>query len=240
VNSPVLILFDVDGTLVDTVNAGRRALERAFAAVHGIDAIASTANRIRFAGMTDSGIFRALASAAGVDPEQFAATSGSLHDAYFRELTAEMERPEPRRRTLPGVTALLEELQQRNEVHVGLITGNLERGARIKLDAFDLNRFFPGGGFGSDHEERREVARTAWRSMCRLTGIEFPRQRVVVVGDTELDVDCARANGFKAVAVDSGWVPRETLEGAAPDVLLDDFTDLPTVLRAFGLGDRPD
>ena len=236
--TPTLILFDLDGTLVDTANAGRQAIDRAFAEIYGIESVTSSAGTVRFAGMTDSGIFRALASAAGVSPSRFTATTEALYETYYRELRTEMARPEPRRRIMPGIEPLLRELARRDDARVGLITGNLERGARIKLEPFGLNGYFPGGGFGSDHSDRREVARVAWRRICRLTGIEFPRERVVVVGDTEKDVDCARANGFISVAVDAGWVPRETLLRAEPDVLFEDLNDLPAVLRAFGLDRR--
>lgn len=236
--TPRLILFDLDGTLVDTAGAGRQALERAFGAVHGIESITAYTGQVRFAGMTDSGIFGALAQAAGIDPAVSVAKTGALHDRYLTELSAEMARPEPRRRIMPGIEPLLRELDGRDDARVGLLTGNLERGARIKLEPFGLNPYFPGGGFGSDHNERREVARVAWRTMCRLYEIEFPPERVIVVGDTEKDIDCARANGFVAVAVDAGWVSHETLLRAKPDALFDDLSDLPAVLRAFGLS-RP-
>jgi phosphoglycolate phosphatase-like HAD superfamily hydrolase len=230
-----LILFDIDGTLVDTAGAGRYAIERAFTEVFEIDYVAAKARSVPFAGMTDSSIFQALADAAGVPPLRFTALRADLHAAYFRELKVEMARPEPGRRSLPGVVALLELLEERPACHSGLLTGNLEIGARIKLEPFGLNRFFSGGGFGSDHPDRREVARVARLKLCGITGIDFEPSRVVVVGDTEHDVDCARANGYKAVAVETGWASREKLEAARPDALLGDLEDQSLVAAALGL-----
>ncbi len=230
-----LILFDIDGTLVDTAGAGRIAIERAFTEVFEIDHIAAKARSVPFAGMTDSSIFLALADAAGVSPLRFTAHRADLYATYFRELKAEMARPEPGRRTLPGVVALLELLEGRPDCHTGLLTGNLEVGARIKLEPFGLNRFFAGGGFGSDHPDRREVARLARLKLCGMMGVEFEPSRVFVVGDTEHDVDCARANGYRAIAVETGWASREKLEAARPDALLDDLEDQSLVAAALGL-----
>ena len=232
---PTLILFDVDGTLVDTAGAGRLAIERAFEEVFGIEAITEKTSRVRFAGMTDSSIFESLAVAAEIEPSRFDAQQESLHRSYLLFLDAEMKRHEPRRRIMPGVKPLLEALRSRRDACTGLLTGNLEVGARIKLEPFGLNPFFRGGGFGSDHADRRQVALAAWNNLRELTGIDFPASRVVVVGDTERDVDCGHANGFRAVAVESGWVPRSTLEAARPDALFQDLTDLPAVLLSFGL-----
>jgi phosphoglycolate phosphatase-like HAD superfamily hydrolase len=230
-----LVLFDVDGTLVDTDSAGRRAAEGAFGETFGIDSVATRAEGIRFAGMTDPAIFRALASAARIDPATYVARTESLVESYLRFLAADMRRPSRRRRVMPGIDPLLRSLRGRESVWTGLVTGNLEAGARIKLEPFGLNVFFASGGFGSDHPDRREVARVAWARMSELAGFEFPRDRVTVVGDTEKDVDCARANGFRAVAVESGWVSAEELERSTPDALFADLTDLPAVLRAFNL-----
>jgi phosphoglycolate phosphatase-like HAD superfamily hydrolase len=230
-----LILFDIDGTLVDTAGAGRIAIERAFIEVFEIDYIAAKARSVPFAGLTDSSIFQALADAAEITPLRFTALRAELHASYFRALRAEMARPEPKRCSLPGVVALLELLEDRPDCRLGLLTGNLEIGARIKLEPFGLNRFFPGGGFGSDHPDRRQVARVARLKLCGIFGIEFEPSRVVVVGDTEHDVDCARANGYRAVAVETGWASREKLEAARPDVLFDDLEDLSAVVPALGL-----
>lgn len=231
-----LILFDVDGTLIDTAGAGRRAMERAFGELFGIDGFEQRACSVRYAGCTDPTILESIAATLG-----FAADWGGRREeligVYLRALEREMARPDPRRRTLPGVPELLARLATRADLHLGLLTGNLEAGARTKLEPFGLNRYFPDGGFSSDSHDRREIARIARDRAARRSGIEFAAAEVTVVGDTEHDVDCARANGFRAVAVESGWVAREELERARPDVLLRSFLDTDAVLAALGVGD---
>jgi phosphoglycolate phosphatase len=228
-----LILFDVDGTLVDVAGAGRRSMERAFREVLGVDGI-ERAGAVPYAGRTDPLILESMAAACGVDSATFRERRDDLVRSFLRALQQEMQRPDSRRRVLPGVRALLVSLEAMEGVHLGLVTGNLEAGARIKLEPFDLNRFFPAGGFASDDPDRRIIARIAHRRMSELTGIAFRSEDVTVVGDTDHDVNCARANGFRAVAVDSGWVPRERVERSRPDVLLNDLAD-PRVTAALGL-----
>jgi len=232
---PRLILFDVDGTLIDAAGAGRRAMERAFVEVFRLDSPGDSRS-VRFAGMTDLDIFDALASGAGIPPARLAREREWLERAYVDRLREEMERADDRRRIIPGARELLEHLARRRGVFLGLVTGNLERGARIKLEPFGLNRFFPQGGFGSDHRDRRQIARLARERLARSAGIDFAAPNVVLVGDTERDVVAARANGFRATAIDSGWTPRAELLRAGADALFDDLSDLPGLLRSFGLG----
>ncbi len=230
---PSLILFDVDGTLVDMAGAGRRALTVAIEQVFGLDGIASHAAKVRFQGKTDPVILFEIAREAGIPERGISDRTAELCRAYVEALREEISRPDPKRRVLPGVRELLEDLSRRDGVYLGLLTGNLEEGARAKLGAFDLNRFFPDGGFASDHHDRNEIARLAREKLSRRFGKDFAPSRISVVGDTELDVACARANGFRSVAVDSGWVPRESLVSTEPDVLLDGFTNLAAVLRVL-------
>jgi len=230
---PQLILFDVDGTLVDMAGVGRRAMERAFEAVFAIDG--DGIRSVPYAGRTDPMILRATAGAVGIEPERLAAEEQRLLHRFIEELRAELRRPDPRRHVLPGVRELLEDLAALEHVHLGLLTGNLEQGARAKLAEFDLNRFFPDGGFASDDPDRRQIARIARTKLARRAGIDFAAGDVTVVGDTDHDVDCARANGFRAVAVDSGWVARDVLLRAGPDVLLDDLSDRAAVLVALAV-----
>ena len=150
-------------------------------------------------------------------------------------LRAELARPDPRRRIMPGVRELLDALSSRPDVLLGLLTGNIEEGARAKLEPFGLNGYFPSGGFSSDHRDRSEIARLAHEKTSRHAGAVIPPGRVSVLGDTEHDISCARANGFRAIAVYSGWVPHDRLAAAHPDFLFEDLSDLPSVLSALGL-----
>ncbi len=207
-------------------------MERAFHGVFGVDGFERAA-RVPFAGRTDPVILESTAEAIGIEPHEFRRRRVELEACFVREIEAEMRRPDDRRRVLPGVPGLLEALEAMDGVHLGLVTGNLEPGARAKLEPFRLNRYFPTGGFASDDPDRRKIAEIAGRKLSELAGIAFEAAHVIVVGDTHHDVDCARANGFRAVALDSGWVSRETLERARPDVLLDDLSDRARVLEAL-------
>jgi len=209
-------------------------MERAFATVFGVDGVAPSSAAVEYAGRTDPVILEATAAALGIARAGFDACRPDLVREFLGALAREMETPDPRRRVLPGVVALLGALARLAHVRVALLTGNLEQGARIKLEPFELNGYFPTGGFSSDDPDRRGIARSAWRRSCEHFRIEFPPASVTVVGDTHHDVDCARANGFRAVAVASGWVLRERLEQARPDVLLDQLSAAPDVLEALG------
>ena len=232
---PTILLFDVDGTLVDTAGSGRYAFQAAFLDTFGVDAVMKAERTVRFAGMTDPLIIDALADAGGIARDELESKNGSLLDSFYHHLQVETDRLKDESRLLPGVHPLLERLAAMDRVFTGLITGNLERGARIKLEPFDLNRFFPTGGFGSDHSERSQVARIAAEKMNRHHGIDISASKVVVVGDTEHDVTCARANGFRSVAVQHKWVSKDRLMAANPDAYLPDLTDIPLVLAALRL-----
>jgi phosphoglycolate phosphatase len=230
-----LVLFDVDGTLVDTAGAGRHAAGRAFEALFGVDGVLERARSVRFAGCTDPVIFGAVALEIGIDASEWRARWPEFERTYLAELEREMARPDERRRIVPGIDRLLDDLAARPGIVLGLVTGNLEAGAWIKLRGFALDRYFRGGGFGSDSSDRRTIARRASERLSRVAGVPFASSEIVVVGDTEHDVDCARANDYRAVAVATGWVPRQVLEAARPDALLDDFSDLEAALEALGL-----
>jgi phosphoglycolate phosphatase len=232
---PTLVLFDIDGTLIDTFGAGRRSLEHAFRHVFGVDGIASLAADVRFEGKTDPILIREMAQSAGVAESDVAARASEMTEAYLAALREEMSRHDPRRRVRPGVEPLLRDLRPREGVHLGLLTGNIEHGARLKLEPFGLYGYFRSGGFSSDHPQRAEIARIAREKMAAACGVAFDAARVFVIGDTDHDVLCARANGFRSIAVPSGWVPAERIEAAGPDVVLDDLTDLPRILSILGL-----
>jgi phosphoglycolate phosphatase-like HAD superfamily hydrolase len=234
--TPSLVLFDVDGTLVDTAGAGRAGLLRSFRRVFEVEDIAERAATVRLDGKTDPTIIAEMAEAAGIPKASVETRYADLHRAYLDALAEELRRDDPvRRGVLPGVRRLLDELHPRRDVWLGLVTGNIEQGARAKLGTFGLNAFFPDGGFASDHPDRTEIARIAHERFCRRAALRFAPERVAVVGDTELDVACARANRFRAVGVASGRVDRARLAAAGADAVLSDLTDLDEVMRALAL-----
>ena len=228
-----LILFDIDGTLVDTGGAGRRALLATFDRLFGPLSFVG-ADRVPFGGRTDTSILRDLARKLGIDEQRLAARSAEFERTYAVMLRRELSRDgAPAQRVLPGVLQLLEALMRRRDSRLGLLTGNIATGARLKLERHRTDRFFEGGGFGDDAPDRRGVALKARDDMARRCGIEFSAGDVVVVGDTDQDVDCAQAHGFRAIAVDTGWAEPGSLIAARPDALFDDLSDTDTVLRAI-------
>jgi len=233
-----LVLFDIDGTLIDAGGAGRAAIHAAFGDVFGVSAEALRSTRVPFAGRTDPVIFRSIAAALGLGDGPYHRYLDALHDAYYRRLAELLERPDPRRRVLPGVRALLDALSARPRTHVGLLTGNLERGARAKLSALGLAGYFEDGGFASDSEDRREIARIAAERIARRIGAPVSPGRTVVIGDTALDVDCARANGFRCIAVGTGGADPATMGTWPCDARFADLADVGAVLAAIDADDR--
>jgi phosphoglycolate phosphatase len=156
----------------------------------------------------------------------------SLALERYRSRLAEWIRPE-HVRPKPGVAALLEALEREPAVHLGLLTGNLEPCARLKLEPIGASRFFAFGAYGSDHEDRYRLAPVALARAREATGIAFEGPEAVIVGDSVHDVRCGRGVGVRAVAVATGQTPPATLEAAGPDALLPDFSDTAAALRAI-------
>jgi len=129
-------------------------------------------------------------------------------------------------RLLPGVIPLLKRAEKRSDLLVGLLTGNLERGAELKLGRSQLNHFFLFGGFGSDSEDRGEIAKMAVLRGREYAGEWIPLDRIFVIGDTVFDIQCARTVGAKALAVATGSTSLEELSVHRPDHLMEDFSDL--------------
>lgn len=215
-------LFDIDGTLISSGGAGKAALEEALAEEFGV---AHLIEKLQLSGRTDRAIIRDLFRMHVIEetPENLR----RLTAAYLRRLPASLERYAGR--VLPGVAELLVRLRGRKDVLVGLLTGNVRDGARVKLGHFGLHDYFTLGGFGDHHFDRDDVAREALSEVKRVLKNAADPDRIWVVGDTPLDVRCARAIGARAAAVCTGWHSREELADHAPDVLLADLSD-PTAL----------
>ncbi|MEK7366442.1 MAG: HAD hydrolase-like protein [candidate division NC10 bacterium] len=222
-----ILLFDLDGTLVLTGGAGVRALARAFQDLYGLQ---DAGRGVPFHGRTDLRIIRDIVERKLHRP-MGADEAVAICDRYLPYLEEEVQRSATYR-VLPGVPALLTLLAARGDCLVGLGTGNVEAGARIKLARADLNRFFPFGGFGSDAEDRVELLRrAAARGEARRGPGADGLAQVVVIGDTHLDVESGRALGARTVAVATGGESAAALEQAKPDVLLADLSDAEAFLR---------
>ncbi len=200
-----VILFDVDGTLVTCGGAGRRAMQTAFRELFGSDDVFE----FTFGGATDRAIARRALVNGGIDPSD--ETIDAFLGRYLEHLPAMLAASE-RFAVLPGVCALLDRLEPLSHLSIGLGTGNVEAGARVKLRRGGLDTRFAFGGFGCDHEERARLLESgAARGAARL-GLSVDRCRVVVVGDTLRDVEAARAIGADCVAVATGTSPLTELE----------------------------
>jgi phosphoglycolate phosphatase-like HAD superfamily hydrolase len=225
-----LFLFDIDGTLVTARGAGRAAFVRALQAVYGTAGAAD--GNYDFRGKTDPRILHDLMTAAGLSAAEIAAGAPRFYARYVEELAA-LIGDGRRVAVLPGIIELVAALSARDDALVGLLTGNIEAGARVKLAPTGLWPFFRVGAYGSDDMDRRALPAVACERARALAGREFPFDRVTILGDTPLDVDCARACGARAVAVATGFHPYDDLEGCGPDLLFDDFSDVPRVLAAL-------
>lgn len=213
---PRVLLFDIDGTLVDCGGAGRRAMERGFADRVGRSDVLD----FGFGGMTDRAIARQGLRAAGLEPAQ--GDIDALVERYLVHLEVELARAEGFR-VLAGVTAMLDSLDAsaaRAEVAVGLGTGNVAAGAELKLARGGLSRRFGFGGYGCDAEDRAALLRQgAERGAARL-GRALDAVEIVVVGDTPRDVHAGQAIGARVLAVSTGRFDAAALRAAGADEVL--------------------
>ena len=228
------ILFDVDGTLIDARGAGRRSLEDAFAEVFALDAAPSTRGRVRYDGGMDRDIQEQVGLLAGLTVEQVRARRPELEAAYLRRLREALADREASA-VMPGVPGLIARLAAQPDVRLALVTGNIEAGARVKLEPHGLFAAFATGGYGSDAETRPEAAAVACRRLADLTGRAADRRRITIVGDSTRDIECARWHGFRMVAVATGVTPAAGLEAAGAGICLEDLSDHDLVVRHLGL-----
>jgi len=193
-----VLLFDIDGTLLSTGGAGRRAMAGAFASLHGKDDVFEGTS---FGGMTDRAIARLGLQA--VAKEVTDAEIDRALDAYLTLLEAELAKADGYR-VLPGVMTLLESLHGVPDVAIGLGTGNVRRGAYAKLARGGIDGVFSFGGFGCDAEDRTELLRAGARRGAEALGATVDTCRVVVIGDTPKDVAAAKGIGARCIGVGTG------------------------------------
>ena len=226
-----LALFDIDGTLVSLGGAARDAFLRALAETVGRDCVS---DGVSFGGKTDPQIARELLARNGVDEDGMERAIAETVSRYLVHFERDLPRAQGAR-LLPGVRELLEALGRREDVATALLTGNVEQGARLKLDFFDLGRHFDFtvSAFGSDHHDRYELPAIVLERARKRFGSHVAGNDLVILGDSEHDVLCGRAVGARALAVATGWTPAAALHSHGPHRLFVDFSDTEMVVRAI-------
>jgi phosphoglycolate phosphatase-like HAD superfamily hydrolase len=222
-----LLLWDIDGTLISTGAAGHHAIARAAAERFGGS---GNLDGVEIAGRTDTSIAHQILEKYG---EPITNESVQLMlDTYVRLLAEEL----PRRQghVLPGILELLRRAAEQSDTTLGLLTGNLERGAKLKLEHYQLWHFFAFGAFADDHHDRNELGAVALSRAVEGTGIDFPASQVDVIGDTGHDIACGKAIGARTVAVATGSWSHERLAEHEPDFLFDDLSNVDEVIKVLG------
>ncbi len=213
-----LVVFDIDGTLIDSGGAGMAALN---AAMEELTGVSDGFNDIHCAGKTDLQIVREAYVKCGLSLSQDIV--GEFFELYVAHLVRTVALKKGSLK--PGVNELLLSLVEEPDMHLGLLTGNVQKGARLKLEPYFLNDFFPLGAFGDDSEDRNLLLPIAVRRLSETVSIEVSWSDCVVIGDTPRDVTCAHVHGSRSIAVATGPYSVEDLEEAGADLVVRDLSD---------------
>jgi phosphoglycolate phosphatase-like HAD superfamily hydrolase len=225
-----LVLFDIDGTILSSGGAAGKAFRTALEEVFGTSGPTSGYS---FAGRTDPQIARDLLGMGGLAAKSIERNLPRVWPLYARLLATELDKV--RTQLYPGVRSLIEQLHDSSEVALlGLLTGNVVEGAKLKLASagLDFSRF-KVGAFGSDHHDRRELPAIAVDRAERCVGHRFEGKAVVIIGDTPFDISCGEHLGVRTIAVATGSFSRADLHGCGPDYLFDDFSDIDAVWNSI-------
>lgn len=222
-----LLLFDIDSTLVATLGAGVQALQQIIERRYGVR---DDLSDIEIAGRTDTTIARSILLKYNVEPTP--ENLQALLDEYLIGL--EQLLPKLEGRVLPGIREILERMKPRPDRVLGLLTGNLRRGAELKLTRYGLWTFFEFGAFADDHYDRNRLGAFARQRAQEKHGHDFDAAQIDVIGDTGHDVACGKAFGARTIAVATGSWSRERLNSCGPDFLFDDFSQVDCVVNTLG------
>jgi len=222
-----LLLFDIDGTLINSAGAGVQALRQVLREEFGIT---DDLEGIEIAGRTDSGIVHQILRKQQIEPDE--KNTARFLERYVELLAVEL--PQRAGRVLPGIKELLSRLHTRSDLVLALLTGNVERGAKLKLEHYGLWHFFEFGAFADDHYDRNELGSFARRRAQEKHGIEFESAAIDVIGDTPHDIACGKAIGARTIAVATGSFSQEQLEVHEPDSILADFAEVEKVIEKLG------
>ncbi len=222
---PVLLLWDIDGTLINSNGAGEEALRQAMINRYGI---LDDLGDLEIAGRTDTSIIMDICKRHpdhGMDPQEFL-------EAYLEYLPGQLQKKGGQ--VCHGVRELLEWSHLHPEVHNGLLTGNVRKGASIKLGHYSLNHFFEFGAFGDDSPDRNKLGPIALERGREHLKKDFHLEFTWVIGDTPRDIDCARALGCKVIAVATGRYRVEELQRHEPNLALPDLSNKAAIITQLG------
>jgi phosphoglycolate phosphatase-like HAD superfamily hydrolase len=222
----ILLLWDIDGTLIASGGAGMRALAVALKKVFGID---GSLEDIDFAGRTDRWIIREVFRKFSIP-----ATEDNFvryFEGYVAALPTQLTNPHAR--VLPGVRDILRAAATHGHIAQGLLTGNMRRGAQVKLAHHGLWEHFPFGAFADDSELRNELGPHALRRAREHHGIEFAAANVWIIGDTPHDIACGKVIGARTLAIATGGYSLDQLHSHEPTVVLEDLSDTNAVMKLF-------
>lgn len=222
-----LLLWDIDSTLITTGGAGDQALKRVVQQRYGVD---DDFHDVEIAGRTDGAIACRI-----LEKYRTPATSNNVAD-FLDEYIAQLGLllPSLNGHVLPGVAEILARLHGKPDRVLGLLTGNLRRGAQLKLQRYGLWDYFEFGAFADDHFDRNELGAFARRRAHEKHGVDFEAAAIDVIGDTGHDIACGKIFGARTIAVATGSWSREQLAEHAPDFLFDDLSDVTQVLATLG------
>ena len=222
-----LLLWDIDSTLINSGHAGMISLRGVIAARYGGD---DDLHDIEVAGRTDAHIARSILAKYGVEPTSENVTA--FLDDYLRGLAELL--PQTNGRVLPGVVEILERMHAREDRILGLLTGNLRRGAELKLRRYGLWDYFEFGAFADDHHDRNQLGPFARTRACERHDFDFPPDAIDVIGDTPHDIACGKAFGARTIAVATGSATYEQLAAHEPDFVFGDLSDVDEVVARLG------
>lgn len=222
---PILLLFDIDGTLISARGMPRKAMSRVLKRRYENFKYDTDFN---FSGRTDWEIVEHLLL---FDRRIVSGkTVADILDEFADELQTVLRNG---RKPIihPGVCDLLQELDHRENAFLGLVTGNISRGARIKLIAAGLHEYFPVGSYGDDAKNRRELPKIAIERAAEYYKTSFDRDNIWIIGDSIHDIDCAKVNNLRSLAVCTGWTSYTELKDEQPEFLVDDLSDVNNILH---------
>lgn len=224
-----LVLFDIDETMISSDGAGGRAIRRMLHHRHGIE---DHFTRISMSGKTDPQILHEIMESAGHHETAVQAALEEMIEHYLVLLKEEI--PKSAYYIMhEGVMDLLDHLQKDDRIYLALLTGNVERGARMKLEQFGLNKYFPFGAFGSDHRSRLELPAVAQARAIEHYKVHFEPREIVVIGDAVGDIMCAKGFGAISIAVNTGRTSWAELEAQKPHYLFKSLRDTTAVMQAI-------